>query len=64
MDPFQSLIEALDPLHLKIYIIGNRTNKFLFAPQLIILYWESQIMQCSLQKRNKDWEEPNVTLDR
>lgn len=63
MDPFHSLIEALDPLHLKIYIIVNRTNKFLFAPQLIILYWKSEIMQHSLQK-NKDWEEPNVTLDR
>ena len=32
MDPFQSLREALDPLHLKIYIIGNRTNMFLFCP--------------------------------
>ena len=63
MDPFHSLIEALDPLHLKIYIIVNRTNKFLFAPQLIILYWKSEIMQHSLQK-NKDWEDPNVTLDR
>ena len=63
MDPFHSLMEALYPLHLKIYIIGNRTNKFLFAPQLIILYWKSEILQHSLQK-NKDWEEPNVTLDR